>query len=82
MENNDIFKILHRHKREIVCDLCHKRFWFFQKIARNIVRMKDNIWVEYYHIKCLEKRGFIRRKKEKAGRFDNKDEQGASNVVH
>ena len=82
MENNDILRILHRHKRVLLCDLCSKKFRFWDKVIRNIVSTKENIWVEYYHIKCLEKRGFIRRKKEKAGRFDNKDEQGASNVVH
>jgi hypothetical protein len=47
------------------------------------MRTKENIWVEYYHMKCLEKKGYIRRIKQKAGRWDDdKDEPGTSNVVH
>lgn len=82
MENNDIFNILHRHKKELLCDLCRKKFWFFQKAVRSIVRTKENIWVEYYHMKCLEKAGFIRKiKQQKAGRWDDKDPKSTSNVI-
>ena len=52
---------------------------------KSVVRMKENIWTEYYHIKCLEKAGFIRKiKKEKSGKWDKDDrkDDGTSNIVH
>jgi len=82
MESNETFKILNRHKKDISCDLCRKRIWFFQTGLRFVIRTKENIWVEYYHAKCLEKRGLIRKmKQQKAGRWDDKD-QGTANVIH
>ena len=83
MDNNDeVFKILNRHKRNISCDLCRHRVWFFQKVVRCVIRTKDNVWIEYYHIKCLEKRGLIRKiRQQKAGRFDDKD-PSTTNVIH
>ena len=50
--NNDI---LDKHKKDITCDLCKKRIWFFQKFAVRIAGIKENIWKEYYHVKCLKK---------------------------
>ena len=50
--NNDI---LDRHKKDIICDVCNKRIYFYQKFVERIAGIKDNIWKEYYHIKCLEK---------------------------
>lgn len=85
MENNDIIKLLDRHKKNIICDLCTKKIRFYQKGVRCVIRTKDNIWAEYFHIKCLEKRGVLRRIREvKAGRWDNndKDREPSSNVVH
>jgi hypothetical protein len=82
MENSDIFDILHRHKKKILCDLCQKRFWFYQKAVRSVVRTKENIWVEYYHLNCLLKAGLARKLKQKSGRWDDRDKQGTSNVVH
>jgi len=81
MVNSEI-EILNRHKKDIICDLCIKRIWFFQKAVRCVIRTKENIWAEYYHIKCLEKRGLIRRIKTKAGRWDDRDPQGTTNVIH
>lgn len=73
--------ILNRHKKDILCDLCGKRVWFFQKALRFVIRTKENVWAEYYHVKCLEKGGYI-RKRQKAGRWNDKDPQGTSNVIH
>ncbi len=82
MDSNDIYHILNRHKRDITCDLCRKRTWFFQKVLRFVISTKENIWVEYYHMKCLERRGYLRKiKKEKSGRWDDRD-QPTSNVIH
>ena len=76
--------VLDRHKKDITCDLCTKRVWFWQKAIRRVVRIKDDIWTEYYHIKCLEKIGIIIRvRKLKAGKFDNKDDnEPSTNIVH
>lgn len=83
MDNNDIINILNRHKKDIICDICRKRVWFFQKAIRCVVRTKDNIWAEYYHIKCLEKRGILRRvNKTKAGKFDDRNDENTTNVIH
>lgn len=85
MENNEIINLLNRHKKDIICDICRKRVWFFQKGIRCVVRTKENVWAEYYHIKCLENKGVLRRlRKIQAGRRDNKDgdNQSTSNVVH
>lgn len=84
MENNEIFSILDRHKKVIQCDLCQKKIRFWQKGVRCVIRTKENVWTEYFHIGCLEKRGILRKIREvKAGRWDkdNKD-QPSSNVVH
>jgi hypothetical protein len=82
MVTNDI-RILDRHKKNITCDLCRKTIWFFQKAIRCVVRSKDNIWAEYYHIKCLEKRGILRRlEKKRAGKWDDDDDKGnTTNLV-
>ena len=84
MENNEIFSILDRHKKKLLCDLCQKKIWFFQKGVRCVIRTKENVWSEYYHITCLEKRGILRRiNKLKAGRWDKDNgDQPSSNVVH
>ena len=83
MDSNDIYHILNRHKKDIICDLCRKRIWFFQKVIRCVIRTKENIWAEYYHIKCLEKHGLIRRVRQvRSGRWDNKDDKGTNNVIH
>ena len=80
MENNsnDIFTILDRHKKNLLCDLCRKKIktWNpFNKAVRCVIRTKENIWTEYYHIKCLEAAGVLRKlKKLKAGRWDKDDE--------
>lgn len=79
-DNNEI---LDRHKKGIICDLCQKTIWFWQKGIRCVVRIKDDIWTEYYHIKCLEKRGYLRRvRKLRAGKFDKTDDEPTSNIVH
>ena len=80
--NNDIFSILDQHKKDLLCDLCRKkiRTWNpFNKAVRCVIRTKENIWTEYYHIKCLEAAGILRKiKKLKAGRWDDKDPQGTA----
>ena len=84
MSNNDeFFKLLDRHKKNITCDLCNNTIWFFQKAIRCVVRIKENIWTEYYHVKCLKKVGAIRKldksKKDKRGK---NDDSSTSNLVH
>lgn len=83
MENNEeVYRFLNRHKKNISCDLCRKRIWFFQKSIRCVIRTKDNIWIEYYHMKCLEKKGLIRKlEKKRAGKWDDED-KGTNNLVH
>ena len=82
MSNDDI-KVLDKHKKNITCDLCHKQVWFFQKVVRCVIRMKENVWAEYYHIKCLEKKGILRKlQKAKKGRWDKDDSAGTTNIVH
>lgn len=77
--SNDI-KILDRHKKDLICDICTKKIWFFQKCVRAVIRVKDNIWAEYYHIKCMEKFGLLQKlEKTKKGRWDD---EGTSNLVH
>jgi hypothetical protein len=84
MENNDeITAILNRHKKHLTCDICRKSFRFYQKVVKVIIRTKENVWLEYYHIKCLEKRGMLRRvNKLRAGKWDKDNEPETSNVVH
>ena len=76
-------EILDRHKKGITCDICQKTVWFFQKGIRCVVRVKDNIWTEYYHIKCLEKRGYLRRvRKLRQPDKKYKEDEGTGNLVH
>ena len=82
MSNDDI-KILDRHKKNLTCDICKKQIWFFQKVVRAVIRVKDHVWAEYYHIKCLERRGILRKlPKAKKGRWDKDDDKGTTNIVH
>ncbi len=77
---------------QMYCDLCRKKIWIlfnrhwnpFNKIIRCVVRTKEHVWVEYYHMKCLIKSGrMIKIKKERAGRWDDKDpSQPTTNVTH
>ena len=80
--NNDIFTILDRHKKNLVCDLCRKkiRAWNpFNKALRCVIRTKENIWTEYYHIRCLERAGVLRKLyKVKAGKWDKDPEEGTA----
>lgn len=84
MVSNDPLEILNKHKRNLTCDICTKKFWFWQKAVRVIIRTKENVWAEYYHIRCLEKKGYLRRIRNiKAGRWDDKDpgDRPATNTV-
>ena len=69
---------------EMGCDLCRKkiRTWNpFAKAVKVVIRIKEHVWTEYYHIKCLEKRGMLRKiKPEKAGRWD-KDKEGTNTAL-
>ena len=78
VNNEDVYEFLNRHKKDIICDLCRKRIWFVQKGIRFVIRAKDNVWVEYYHVKCLEKRGYLRKVK-KESRWDK---EGTNNLIH
>ena len=81
MQNNDIY-----------CDVCRKKIFIFldrtwnpfNKIVKCVVRLKEHVWVEYYHMNCLIKSGRARRiKKQKAGRWDKDDDKGpTTNLVH
>ena len=66
---------------EMVCDLCRKkiRTWNpFAKAVKVVIRIKEHMWTEYYHVKCLEERGMLRKlKKEKSGRWDD-DKEGSN----
>jgi len=82
-ELQEFYDILDKHKKNKICDLCHKRLWFWQKSIRFVIRTKENVWAEYYHVLCLIKRGYL-RKIEKAGRFDrdDRDPESTSNIIH
>jgi hypothetical protein len=84
MENNDpINDILNRHKKKLLCDLCQKSIRFWQKGVRVVIRTKEVVWLEYYHIGCLEKKGMLRRiNKVKAGKWDKDPDPETSNIVH
>jgi hypothetical protein len=82
-ELQEFYDILDKHKKNKTCDLCGKRLWFWQKSIRFVIRTKENVWAEYYHVLCMVKRGYLRKvEKVKSGRWDDRDPQGTSNVVH
>ena len=68
------------------CDLCRKkiRLWNpFSKALKCVIRIKEQMWTEYYHVSCLEKHGILRKiRKEKSGRWDKDEDTGTGNLVH
>ena len=77
---NDDIKILDRHKKNITCDACNKQIWFFQKAVRLVRSVKNNVWAEYYHIKCIQK--VLTKYKPKDNKDKDEDEPSTSNLVH
>jgi hypothetical protein len=71
---------------DIYCDLCRKkiRTWNpFSKALKCVIRIKEQVWTEYYHKGCLEKFGILKKiRKEKAGRWDKDEDMGTGNLVH
>ena len=48
-----------------VCDICRKklkRWQFWRKGIKCVMRIKDDFWVEYYHMDCALKTGLIKKK--------------------
>ena len=68
------------------CDLCRKKIilWNpFRKAVQCVIRIKEQVWTEYYHVSCLEKHGILRKiRKEKSGRWDKDEDTGTGNLVH
>jgi len=79
VNNNEFYAILDKHKKRLHCDFCRKKLWFFQKTVRFVIRTKENVWSEYYHVGCLKKMGIVIEKKEKTGKWDD---EGTNNLVH